>query len=255
MNENLTSVVAAFLAHKRALGRKYQSEEATLRLLVGFAGDHGVELVDQLHAELLDAFFASRPRPRPRSFNQLVGIVGCFLDWAVAQQLLAVSPLRTTRRRETANYILDGAAIVARHPRGLKGDEVLVLDHYLEVLAIKTGAFPGATALARARSAGTFSPAHERFWTQARRRLGDRDGTRALIEVLLLHRSIPADALVAGIERALTAGSVDPAVIAIEARRIGEEPVAAVIPIGEGLSRFDRPVPSTAHYDTLLEAQ
>lgn len=132
-----------------------------------------------------------------------------------------------------------------------------MLDHYLEVLAIKTGAFPGATALARARSCGAFGPAHERFWTEARRRLGDRDGTRALIEVLLLHRSIPADALVAGIERALTAGSIDPAVVAIEARRIGETPTVAavVIPIGEGLTRFDRPVPTTAVYDALLEAR
>ncbi|HEV1999500.1 MAG TPA: IS21 family transposase, partial [Xanthobacteraceae bacterium] len=151
--------------------------------------------------------------------------------------------------------VLDGATVVARHARGLKGDEVLVLDHYLEVLAIKTGAFPGATALARARASGAFGPAHERFWTQARRRLGDRDGTRALIDVLLLHRGVPADALVAGIDRALAAGSVDAAVVAIEGRRAGEAAVATVIPIGEGLSRFDRPPPTTAHYDDLLEAQ
>jgi hypothetical protein len=146
-------------------------------------------------------------------------------------------------------------AVVARHARPLKGDEVLVLDHYLEVLAIKTGAFPGATALARARSGGVFGPTHERFWAEARRRLGDSDGTRALIEVLLLHRSIPADALAAGMQRALTAGSIDAAVVAIEARRAHEPTVAAVIPIGEGLSRFDRPAPSVANYDDLLEAR
>ena len=151
--------------------------------------------------------------------------------------------------------VYDGAQLVARHARGLKGDEVLALDHYLEVLAIKTGAFPGATALARARAAGVFGPTHERFWTDARRRLGDRDGTRALIEVLLLHRTIPADALITGIGRALSAGSIDPAVIAIEARRAGEPAVATVVPIGEGLSRFDRPTPSIADYDDLLEAQ
>jgi hypothetical protein len=144
---------------------------------------------------------------------------------------------------------------VARHTRALKGDEVLALDHYLEVLAIKTGALPGATALARARAGGVFGPTHERFWTEARRRLGDRDGSRALIEVLLLHRSIPAGPLVAGMQRALTAGSIDPAVIAIEARRAHEPAVATVVPIGEGLSRFDRPAPSIAGYDDLLEAQ
>ena len=150
--------------------------------------------------------------------------------------------------------ILDGNIVAARHVRGLHGEEILALDHYLEVLAIKPGALPGATALARARAGGVFTDAHQRFWDIARRRLGDRDGTRALIEVLLLHRSMPAAQVVAGIERALSAGSIDANVVAIEARRTGE-PVAAVIPIGEGLHRFDRPTPSIAHYDQLLEAQ
>lgn len=105
MNATLSSAVAAFLAHKRALGRKYRTEEATLRLLVAFANDDGVERVHQLNAELLDAFVASRPRSRPRSFNHLVGNLACFLDWAVTQQLLSASPLRTTRRRETSRRI------------------------------------------------------------------------------------------------------------------------------------------------------
>jgi hypothetical protein len=151
--------------------------------------------------------------------------------------------------------VLAGSVVVARHARARKGEEVLALDHYLEVLAIKPGAFAGATALARARAAGVFGPVHERFWTEARRRLGDRDGTRALIDVLLLHRVIPADAVTAGITRALRAGSLDPAVVAIEARRSVEGAAATVVPIGEGLSRFDRPAPTLANYDDLLEAQ
>jgi hypothetical protein len=36
----------------------------------------------------------------------------------------------------------------------VRGAEVLLLDHYLEVLVRKPGALPGATALAQARAAG-----------------------------------------------------------------------------------------------------
>ncbi len=143
--------------------------------------------------------------------------------------------------------------MVARHPRGRKGEEVLVLDHYLEVLRLKPGALPGATALARARASGAFSPTHERFWAEARRRLGDRGGTSVLIEVLLAHRRLPQRALVAGMEAALGVGSVDPAVVVIEARRAAANISAPVVPIGT-LARFDRPPPSLAGYDDLLEA-
>ena len=59
------------------------------------------ERVDQFTAALLDAFFASQTEIPARSFNNLVGIVGCFLNWAVSQDRLSASPLRTARRRET----------------------------------------------------------------------------------------------------------------------------------------------------------
>jgi len=148
---------------------------------------------------------------------------------------------------------LDGAKVVAPHPRSLKGEENLVLDHYLEVLAIKPGALPGATALARARAAGVFTATHQRFWDHARRHGGDRDGTKALVEVLLLHRALPAVAVIAGMQAALVVGKADPAVVNIEARRAAEAAPAGVVPIGAGLSRYDRPAPDINHYDQLLE--
>jgi transposase len=152
--------------------------------------------------------------------------------------------------------VLDGAAVVAHHVRGLQGDEVLALDHYLEVLVIKPGAMAGSTALARARAGGVFTDSHQHLWDLARRKLGDAAGTRALIDVLLLHRTMPASEVTTGIERALKVDSIDPNVIAIEARRASEPDTAVVIPIGEGLHRFDRAVPSIARYDQLLkEAQ
>ena len=64
--------------------------------------------------------------------------------------------------------VLDGARVVACYGRDRKGDEVLVLDHYLEVLARKPGAMLSATPLARARASGAFTPTHERFWNLAR---------------------------------------------------------------------------------------
>jgi hypothetical protein len=39
VSESLESAVERFLEHKRALGRKYHSEEHELRLLVCFAGE------------------------------------------------------------------------------------------------------------------------------------------------------------------------------------------------------------------------
>ncbi len=131
--------------------------------------------------------------------------------------------------------------------------ENLVLDHYLEVLAIKPGALLGATALARARATKAFTEHHERFWGAARRQLGDREGTRALIDVLLLHRTMAAEAVAAGIDAALRAGSTDPGIVAIEGRRVAEATSGPIVAITEGLSRFDRPPPTVAHYDQLLE--
>lgn len=102
MSESLAAAVERFLAHRRALGRKYLSEQAELTLLVRFAGARGVDHLDELTPALLDEFLASRPRTSPRSFNHLLGVVAGLLDWAVNQELLAITPLRTSRRRTTA---------------------------------------------------------------------------------------------------------------------------------------------------------
>jgi transposase len=150
--------------------------------------------------------------------------------------------------------VYDGSLVVARHPRlRQRGDQSLVLDHYLEVLARKPGALPGSVALAQARASGAFSPAHEAFWAEARRRLGDGPGTRALCEVLLLHRRLAKEVVEAAIGAALSAGSVDPGVVALEARRGEMAEVAPVVAIGPALA--PRPAPSLARYDSLLGAQ
>ena len=104
-SETIELAVEQFLAHKRALGRKYHTEEEELRLLVRYAADHAALRLDDLTPVLLDGFLRSRPRARPRSFNALLGVLARLLDWAVSQQLLASSPLRARRRRATSARI------------------------------------------------------------------------------------------------------------------------------------------------------
>jgi integrase len=131
MSDNLATDAAEFVAHKRALGRKYRTEEATLRLLLAFCDQRGVQDLRQLTPGLVEDFIASRPRARARSFNNVVGTLDCFLDWAVTQQRLDTSPLHRIRRRETdrrlpfifdttrARQLLEAAAALPDNPRAI----------------------------------------------------------------------------------------------------------------------------------------
>ena len=152
--------------------------------------------------------------------------------------------------------IRSGGAVIAAHERLVgRFAESLQLDHYLEVLVRKPGALPGATPLVQARASGVFTAAHEAFWAAARRKLGDQAGTRALVEVLLAHRHLPADALVQAMDALVAAGVVDPAVVLVQARRLADgQPDASLVPIGT-LHRYDRPAPTLDRYDHLLGHQ
>jgi len=184
--------------------------------------------------------------------------------------------------RASELVVFDGRAVVARHQRIVaKHGQSVQLDHYLEVLKTKPGALPGSTALARARESGAFTSAHEAFWAASRRVNGDADGTRELINVLLLHRSMDAGDIQAGITAALGVGAVSADVVAVEARRHAtnssgggpgsdrhpgahaEAKVQRVVSLTQrrlmdpdaviaGLPPDTRPLPSVSAYDELL---
>jgi integrase len=109
-----------------AHGRKYHSEARELARSA--AGDQ-VSCLGELTTALLEEFLVSRPRPHPRSFNHLLGVVRCLLDWAVTWGLLQASPLQARRRRVTeqripflfdpaqARRLLDAAAALPDGPR------------------------------------------------------------------------------------------------------------------------------------------
>ncbi|MEU8927426.1 hypothetical protein AB0D10_42030 [Kitasatospora sp. NPDC048545] len=173
---------------------------------------------------------------------------------------------------------------MVRHPRlaGRYGFRDL-LDHYLEILRDKPGALENSTGLAAARESGLFTPVHDAFWAAAREARGRSEGTRALIDVLLLHRRLPDDAVVAGMSAVLQAGSVSPDLVAIEARKAlaaagGPPPVVIAPPVAaateppedqddvaarvislpprrSALPPDTRPEPSLAAYGQLLSIQ
>ena len=122
--------------------------------------------------------------------------------------------------RASELLVFEGRVQVAAHERAtVRGSQSLNLDHYLEVLVRKPGALPGATALVQARAAGVFTSAHEAFWAAARKAHGDSGGTRALVEVLLLHRHHRHADVVAGITAALRVGATSPDVVAVQTRK------------------------------------
>ncbi len=180
--------------------------------------------------------------------------------------------------RASELVVFDGRREVARHARSVrKGSQTLVLDHYLEVLVRKPGALPGAIALDQARETGVFTAQHEAFWAAARRAHGDAGGTRALVEVLLLHRHLPHADVVAGLAAAVSVGASTADVVAVEARKAAQTRTASAEPalpatssaggnvvsltarrlgdpaaVPAGLPADPRPLPSVAHYDELL---
>ena len=96
-----------------------------------------------------------------------------------------------------------------------------------------------------------------------------RAGTRALVEVLLLHRRMAHEHVVAGIAAALRAGAMTANVVAMEARKAADAdtPVTAAkrdeiprpSPVASlterrlaALPADSRPLPSVAAYDQLL---
>ncbi|WP_237297313.1 IS21 family transposase [Streptomyces sp. 3211] len=166
--------------------------------------------------------------------------------------------------------VYDGREEVARHERLIaRGATRLELDHYLEALIRKPGALPGATTLDQARAAGRFTPIHDAWWQASVKAHGERDGTRALIEVLLLSRHLPHEHLVTGLAAALQSGALTSDAVALEARKAadadtepdetpppapgsqnGHAPLPAAV--RARLPPDKRPLPSVAHYDQLL---
>ena len=98
-DSTLAPEIGRYLAHKRALARRFHSEEAELRLLDRFLVAQSVTTLTEITPRILEDFLTSRPRHRPRSYNHLLGVVRGLFSWLVIQGDMDASPLQVKPRR------------------------------------------------------------------------------------------------------------------------------------------------------------
>lgn len=148
-----------------------------------------------------------------------------------------------------------GGQVVASHARlpGRFGIRV-TLDHYLDLLKVKPGAFKGSLALFQARQSGAWPPLYDRLWEALKERFGEFEGTRQLVEVLLLHRHSAAEAVAQAVAEAFACGCCDAGAIAVLLRRreSGEDLVVPPLSDLGSLRVYDRPAGDVRHYNALL---
>ena len=142
---------------------------------------------------------------------------------------------------------------VARHERCYeRHQQVLELEHYLEVLQKKPGAMAGSTALEQCRAQGRWPASYDRFWSLASERNGRQAGTRAMIEVLLLSRTYGAARVRQAVEETLALGASSLSAVRY-LLNVDCRPATPEVPAVEAgeLRRYDRPQPSMEAYEQL----
>jgi len=144
---------------------------------------------------------------------------------------------------------------VACHPRSYGiGEQCFQLEHYLDVFDKKPGALPGSRPLAQCRAQGLWPLCFDTFWRACQKRLGKHEGTRAMVDLLLLGREQGWAALRKAVESALELGSSDESVVRCLLLVPAVKAPTPALPLEElgRLSRYERPMPEMSGYDQLL---
>jgi transposase len=144
---------------------------------------------------------------------------------------------------------------VARHERSYAHhQQVLDLEHYLDVLERKPGALAGSSPLAQWRERGRWPESFDELWQSLQERHGRGEGTRQMVELLALGKRQGWDRLRKAVEGSLSLGCTDAA--AVRYLLTASELVRSHMERFEmnGLERYDRPLPQMHEYDALLGA-
>ncbi len=165
----------------------------------------------------------------------------------------------------TGIEVFSGGQKIAEHERSyLKRQEVYNLEHYLDVLARKPGAFIGSKPLEQWRIEGRWTAEFDHLWQQLQLRHGESAGTRLMIELLREGRRVGYERLRQAIKRALELGAGERDAVSYllnqaELERFAERsrlPKTDDGQLSATLRRhFYRPLPEVTDYDGLLMNQ
>lgn len=142
---------------------------------------------------------------------------------------------------------------VAVHERCYsRQQEILDLEHYLDVLGHKPGALAGSKPLEQWRKQGRWPASYDRIWERLMTRSGRQNGTRDMIELLRLGKTHGYDKLRQAVESALEMGSCDVSTVQyLMAAEQLDRDRPEQIDVGP-LSCYERPLPVMTDYDQLL---
>jgi len=164
-------------------------------------------------------------------------------------------PGRTVEVRLSPSYveIRDEGRCIARHERCYgRQQQVLDLEHYLDVLERKPGALIGSKPLLAWRARGLWPQNYDHLLEALISRDGKQSGTRQMIQVLSLIKSHGHQRVQAAVEQALSLGCSDTAAIRHLVQAVDlTHARSAMVELG-ALSRFEAPLPVITDYDGLL---
>ena len=150
-------------------------------------------------------------------------------------------------------FYYDGKKIANHERLHAQNGESLELDHYLELLWYKPLALSQSKPLRQARSRGQFSEKYDKLWLHMKERYGETDGTRQLLDVLMMHRDVCSEKVDTAVGLALEYGCYDAGAIAVLLRQLeASKPETAPLADLGVLSRYERPVMELSDYDQLL---
>ena len=145
---------------------------------------------------------------------------------------------------------------LAQHERSYeRSQQILDLEHYLEVLERKPGALRGSKPLAQWRIQGRWPDNYDLLWELLSEKQGRQGGTRSMVAIIRMGREFGYAKLETAVAQAMDLGCTD--VAAIRHLLMSDQLQHAAVSTVEigALAAYERPLPTMAEYNQLLTSE